>query len=73
MLLPWRLQFRHKPMGVFVMRSRSFESSGWGLRIAVAAGVLVLVAAIGLAIYGGRVQPQQHPVEQVVPNDRLPA
>ncbi len=55
------------------MRSRNFESSGWGLRIGIAAGVLVLVAAVGLAIYGGRIQPQQHPVEQIVPNDRLPA
>jgi hypothetical protein len=55
------------------MRSRNFESSGWGLRIAIGAGVLVLVFAVGMAIYGGRVQPKQQTIEQIVPNDRLPA
>ena len=54
------------------MRSRNTESMGWGLRIAIALGVLVLVGVVALAIYGGRVQPKTHPVEQVVPNDRLP-
>ena len=54
------------------MRSSYKEPSGWGLRIAIGLGVLVLLAAVGLAVYGGRVQPVQHPVEQIVPNDQLP-
>ncbi|MEJ1969842.1 MAG: hypothetical protein WDN03_14575 [Rhizomicrobium sp.] len=54
------------------MRSRNTESMGWGLRIAIGAGVLVLIGAVGLSIYGGRVQPRTHPVEQIIPNDRLP-
>lgn len=54
------------------MRSRNTESMSWTLRIGIAAGVLVLAAAIGLTVYGGRVRPHTHPVEQIVPNDRLP-
>lgn len=53
------------------MRNRNTESMGWGLRIGIGVAVLVLLAAIGLAVYGGRVQPHTHPVEQIVPNDRL--
>jgi hypothetical protein len=55
------------------MRSRTTETMGWGLRIAIGAGVLVLIGAGALAVYGGRVQPRTHPVEQVIPNDRLPS
>jgi hypothetical protein len=54
------------------MRSSYNESSGWGLRIAIAIGVLVVLGAVGLAVYGSRVQPVSHPVEQTVPNDQLP-
>lgn len=54
------------------MRSRNSESMGWGLRIGIGVGVLVLLGAIALSVYGGRVQPRTHPVEQIVPNDRLP-
>ena len=54
------------------MRSRNTETSGWTLRIGIGVGVLVLLSAIGLSIYGGRVHPHTHPVEQIVPNDRLP-
>ncbi|HEY0300408.1 MAG TPA: hypothetical protein VGC36_03705 [Rhizomicrobium sp.] len=54
------------------MRSRNTESAGWGLKIGIGAAVLVLAGAIGLGFYGGRVQPVTHPVEQIVPNDRLP-
>jgi len=72
--LPKRLQFRHKRARGFVMRNRNnMDSMGWGLRIAIGVGVVVLVSAIGLGIYGGRVQPRTHPVEQIVPNDRLPS
>ncbi len=56
-----------------MMRRRNEDSMGWGLRIAIGVVALVLVGAVGLTIYGGRVQPAQHPVEQVVPNDRLPS
>ncbi|MEI9888357.1 MAG: hypothetical protein WDN08_18020 [Rhizomicrobium sp.] len=55
------------------MRSRNIESTGWGLRIGIGVAVLVLLGAIGLAVYGGRVEPVTHPVEQIVPNDRLPS
>ena len=54
------------------MRNSYNESMGWGSRIAIALAVLVVVGAIGLAFYGGRVQPVQHPVELIVPNDHLP-
>jgi hypothetical protein len=55
------------------MRTRNRDEMGWGLRIAAGVGVLVVAAAIGLMVYGGRVQPVQHPVEQIIPNDRLPS
>jgi len=32
----------------------------------------VLLGAISLTVYGGRVTPVQHEVEQIIPNDRLP-
>ncbi|MEI9989769.1 MAG: hypothetical protein WDM86_06990 [Rhizomicrobium sp.] len=54
------------------MRSNYREPSGWGLWIAIGVGVLVLLAAVGLAVYGGRIEPQRHPVELTVPNDQLP-
>ena len=55
------------------MRTRNVESMGWGSRIGIGVAVLVLVSAIGLVIYGGRVQPHTHAIDQVVPNDRLPS
>jgi hypothetical protein len=54
------------------MRNSYSESGGWGLRIAIGAVVLVVLGAVGLAIYGGRVQPDTHKVEQIVPDDRFP-
>ena len=54
------------------MRTRNSDEMGWGLRIAVGIGVLVVVVAVGLSVYGGRVKPVQHPVEQIIANDRLP-
>ncbi|MGA7711432.1 MAG: hypothetical protein WCA81_05985 [Rhizomicrobium sp.] len=47
------------------------EGVGWGGRIAIGAGALLILAAIGLAIYSGTVHPVQHAVEQVIPNDRF--
>jgi hypothetical protein len=67
-----RHEFRHKERGAKAMRTRNSESMGWGSGIAVGTGVLVLLAAIALSVYGGRVAPVQHPVEQIIPNERLP-
>jgi hypothetical protein len=49
------------------------ESMGWGSRIGIGVVVAVLLGAIGLAVYGGRVQPHTHAIDQVIPNDRLPS
>jgi hypothetical protein len=54
------------------MRTRNTETMGWGLRIGIGVAVLVLLGAVGLSIYGGRVRPVQHPVEQTISDDRLP-
>jgi hypothetical protein len=45
------------------------EVMGWKLLVGVV--VVVLVGAIGLAIYGSQVKPSQQTIEQVVPNDRF--
>jgi hypothetical protein len=34
--------------------------------------VLATLTVVGLAIYGGRVQPPVRQIEQVVPDDRFP-
>jgi len=44
---------------------------GWGSWVAIGVGIVLVLGAIGLTVYGGRVTPVQHPVVQVVPNDRL--
>jgi hypothetical protein len=54
------------------MRTRNTETMGWGIRIGIGVAVLFLLGAIGLSIYGGRVKPVQHPVEQTISDDRLP-
>ena len=46
---------------------------GWGSRIGIGVVVLLLLSAIGLVIYGGRVQPHTHAIDQVISNDRLPS
>ena len=48
------------------------DSMSWSLRISIGVAVLLLVCAIGLSIYGGRVKPLQHPVQQTISDDRLP-
>lgn len=57
------------------MRSRRAmgnEGVGWAAWLAIALAGVVLVAAVGLTIYGGRVEPVSRHYEQVVPDDRLP-
>jgi hypothetical protein len=54
------------------MRRRSEDSMGWGVRFLIGVVVLLVAGGIGLTVYGGHVAPARHPIEQVVPNDRLP-
>jgi hypothetical protein len=49
------------------------EGMGWGGWLAVMLAVVIVAGATGLVIYGGTVQPRQHQVEQVLPNDRFPS
>ena len=67
-----RLHFRHKHIGEYVMRTRNTETMGWGMRIGIGVAIAVLLGAVGLSIYGGRVRPVQHPVDQTISDDRLP-
>jgi len=34
--------------------------------------ILLIIGGVGLAIYGGRLEPQQQRIEQVLPDDRFP-
>jgi len=45
---------------------------GWGSWLAIVAMVLVILTMVGLAIYGGRVEPPFRHIEQVVPDEHLP-
>ena len=54
------------------MRTRNTETMGWGIRAGIGLAILLLAGTIGLSIYGGRVRPTQHPVEQIIADDRLP-
>jgi hypothetical protein len=49
------------------------RSSGLGWGLLILASVLVVVGIVGLTMYGGTVRPQQHEVEQVLPDDRFPS
>jgi hypothetical protein len=51
-------------------RSEGMGVGGW---IVVVVGVLVISGAAALAVYGSTVRPQQHEVQQVLPNDRFPS
>lgn len=51
--------------------SRS-EGMGWGTWLLIVIAIVIVVAVVALSIYGGTVSPQQHQVEQVIPNDRFP-
>ena len=57
------------------MRSRRTmggEGIGWASLLGISAVAALLVAAVGFTIYGGRVEPDSHHYEQVVPDERLP-
>ena len=49
------------------------EGLGWGAWLLILVAVLVLAGMIAATVYGGTVRPQQHEVEQVIPNDRFPS
>ncbi len=48
------------------------DGLGWGVWLLILVGVLVVAGIVALTVYGGTVHPQQHDVEQVIPNDRFP-
>jgi|GEM_PF-2421812 len=67
--------FRHKADATFGMRSgHTLGREGMGLAswFAIILAVLVILSAVGLAIYGGRAEPPVRHIEQVVPDDNLP-
>jgi hypothetical protein len=53
-------------------RNLGQEGMGWGAWLGIIVVGLIVMSAVGLEIYGGRVQPPQRHYEQVVPDDRLP-
>ena len=53
-------------------RTMGGEGMGWASWLGISAAVALIVAALGLTIYGGRVEPETKNDEQVVPDDRLP-
>ena len=55
-----------------MIRTMGGEGMGWASWLGISAAMALIVAALGLTIYGGRVEPGTLHVEQVVPDDRLP-
>jgi len=53
-----------------VSRQIMADGMGWTGRIVILIVVLVILAAVGLAIYASHLSPPHHTYEQVVPNDR---
>ncbi len=53
-------------------RSLGQEGMGWAGWLAAAVAGLLIAGAVGLSIYGGRVQPASRHYEQIVPDDRFP-
>jgi hypothetical protein len=53
-------------------RTMGGEGLGWASWLGISGAVVLVVAVIGLTIYGGRVEPDTQHYEQVVPDDRLP-
>jgi len=45
---------------------------GLGSWLAIIVAALLIICAVGLAIYGGRTEPPVRHIEQVVPDDHLP-
>jgi hypothetical protein len=41
-------------------------------KLVAALVVILILAGIGLAVYGGQITPERQRIEQVVPNDRFP-
>lgn len=52
-------------------RNLGQDGMGWAAWLVIALAGLIVVSAVGLSIYGGRVQPQSRHYEQVVPDARL--
>jgi hypothetical protein len=48
------------------------DGLGVGAWLLILIGIVILVAAAALTVYGGSFRPAQHEVEQVVANDRFP-
>ncbi|HEX3808727.1 MAG TPA: hypothetical protein VHW02_03410 [Rhizomicrobium sp.] len=46
---------------------------GWTARIAIAVAVLLILGGIGLAVYGGMLQPPHQAYQVVLSNDRFPS
>ena len=44
---------------------------GWTGRIALILVVLVILAAVGLAMYASRLEPPHQTYQQVIPNDHF--
>lgn len=47
------------------------DSMGWTARIGLAFVVLLILGAVGLAIYASRLVPPHQTYQQVIPNDRF--
>jgi hypothetical protein len=51
-------------------RTKEWIIMAW--KVLAALAVLVILAAFGLSGYGGRVEPEQQRIEQVIPDERFP-
>jgi hypothetical protein len=45
---------------------------GWAAWLVIVVAGLLVASAVGLGIYGSRVEPPSRHYEQVVPDERLP-
>ena len=44
---------------------------GWTARISIGIVILLVLGAVGLAVYASRLQPPHHLYQQVISNDRF--